>query len=131
MVICNNLWEHVPDPLRLLNEISKVLKPGGYLIISTPSRFRVANIIRMINGLGTIFMSNLHITEYTIGQVVEQLKHGGYKEIKVSSKEIQSDFGVVGNKLKYKIIFFFIKIFLRKRKLEHSLCSTIFYLAKK
>lgn len=74
-------------------------------------------------------MSDLHITEYTIGQVVEQLKYGGYRNIKSLSRDIQSDFDDINGML-YKLIFF-IKRFLKKRKLEHSLCSTIFYLAEK
>lgn len=130
VVVCNNLWEHVPDPLNLLSEISKVLKPDGYLILSTPSRFRVENIIRLIDGLDITFMSDLHITEYTIGQVVEQLKYGGYKKIKFHSREIQSDLDTINSRWKYKLILFFIQRFLRRSNLEHSLCSTIFYLAK-
>ncbi len=32
------LWEHVPDPQRVISEGMRVLKPGGYLISSTPIR---------------------------------------------------------------------------------------------
>jgi len=36
-VICQEGIEHVPDQLRLLAELNRVLKPGGVLLLSTPS----------------------------------------------------------------------------------------------
>jgi len=35
-VIQAELWEHVPDPEKVISEGLRVLKPGGYLIASTP-----------------------------------------------------------------------------------------------
>lgn len=35
-VACIEVIEHVPDPDRLLSRIHRVLKPGGYLLITTP-----------------------------------------------------------------------------------------------
>jgi len=36
-VICQEGIEHVPDQLKLLAELNRVLKPGGVLLLSTPS----------------------------------------------------------------------------------------------
>jgi len=35
-VICTQVLEHVPDPLQVLREISRVLRPGGQLFLSAP-----------------------------------------------------------------------------------------------
>lgn len=35
-VVSTEVLEHVPDPLRALREMQRVLRPGGHLILSTP-----------------------------------------------------------------------------------------------
>ncbi len=35
-VLCTEVLEHVPDPSRLLQEIARLLKPDGVLILTTP-----------------------------------------------------------------------------------------------
>lgn len=37
IVICNQVYEHVPDPQRLIQEIYRVLKPGGYCYFAGPN----------------------------------------------------------------------------------------------
>jgi SAM-dependent methyltransferase len=36
LVVCTQVLEHVPRPLQLLEECGRVLKPGGWLIVSAP-----------------------------------------------------------------------------------------------
>ena len=36
VVLCTQVLEHVPEPQRVLNELSRVLKPGGKLYLSAP-----------------------------------------------------------------------------------------------
>ncbi len=38
MIFCLQVYEHVPDDERMMSEIFRVLKPGGYVIFSGPNR---------------------------------------------------------------------------------------------
>ncbi len=36
VVYCSNVMEHVPDPLRLADELLRVVRPGGTLVLTYP-----------------------------------------------------------------------------------------------
>ncbi|MGD8484186.1 MAG: class I SAM-dependent methyltransferase [Thioalkalispiraceae bacterium] len=124
VVICNNLWEHVPDPLHLLSRIKRTIKPGGYLIISTPSRYRIGNLIRVLRGKPVTFMSKHHVTEYTVGQVKEQLGYGGFEVKEVKTKPIPAW------SIKMSIARSIFSRLISMLDSHHQLESTVFYLAK-
>ena len=125
IIVCNNIWEHVPDPLNLLKAISRVLKPNGLLIISTPSRYRLYNLIMTLLGKNISLMSKLHVTEYTVGQVKEQLRYGGYKVNKVYSPSIKR-----GGLIRF-IIKLFFSVIIKITNSHHVLEATVFYSATK
>jgi 2-polyprenyl-3-methyl-5-hydroxy-6-metoxy-1,4-benzoquinol methylase len=125
VVVCNNLWEHVPDPLFLLNKIKRILKPGGHLIVSTPSRYRVYNLVRVLMGKPVVFMSRYHVTEYTVGQVVEQLTYGNFQVIKLLSRPISP------GGLKASIARWVFGVLVSLVGSHHQLEATVFYLAQK
>ena len=35
-IMCTEVFEHIPDPVRALKEFSRLVKPGGYLLITAP-----------------------------------------------------------------------------------------------
>jgi SAM-dependent methyltransferase len=39
VVLCTQVLEHIPEPVRVLQEIFRVLRPGGTLILSVPAIF--------------------------------------------------------------------------------------------
>jgi ubiquinone/menaquinone biosynthesis C-methylase UbiE len=122
VIVCNNLYEHVPDPIRLLTEIKRILKPNGFLIISTPSRYRLSNLIRVIIGKPVALMSKHHITEYSVGQVVEQLKFLEFRAVNISSEPIAA------TSLGFKLAHFVLSSLIKMTGSHHQIESTVFYL---
>jgi SAM-dependent methyltransferase len=39
VVLCTQVLEHIPEPIAVIDEIRRVLKPGGILLLSVPSIF--------------------------------------------------------------------------------------------
>ena len=35
-VMCTEVFEHIPDPVRAIQEFTRLIKPGGYLLITAP-----------------------------------------------------------------------------------------------
>ncbi|GMU24698.1 MAG: hypothetical protein AMXMBFR13_47710 [Phycisphaerae bacterium] len=131
VVVCANLWEHVPDPLALLAIISRISKPGAWLIISTPSRYRYSNLIRALLGRPVQLMSGYHVTEYTVGQVSEQLRFGGFDVREVSSCPIRAQVKGHVQWISRRIVERVISSYIRAMGSHHSLEATVFYLACK
>lgn len=125
VVVCNNLWEHVPDPLFLLSRIKRILKPTGYLVVSTPSRYRVDNLVRILGGKPVVFMSQHHVTEYTVGQVVEQLVYGGFLVRRILSRPMSA------GSIKANVVKQLFAMFVSLVGSHHQLEATVFYLAQK
>jgi len=69
VVICRELIEHVPDEQVVYSEIRRVLKPDGYLLITTPNVYSCA-----IDG-------TFHVRGYTPTSFLAEMKHQGFKII--------------------------------------------------
>jgi 2-polyprenyl-3-methyl-5-hydroxy-6-metoxy-1,4-benzoquinol methylase len=125
IVVCNNLWEHVPDPMRLLRRVRAIMRPRGFLILSTPSRYRLINLLRVLLGRTVLFASNHHVTEYSVGQVIEQLRYGGFDVIQSYSKPLARErFRVTAART-------MISFYLSLMGSHHNLEETVFYLGQK
>ena len=70
-VLMTEVLEHLPDPDRALGEAARVLRRGGRLVVSTPSRFSPLNLAyaakRRVRGYGF----NEHLHELTPGRFKE------------------------------------------------------------
>ena len=129
-VVCNNIWEHVPAPLRLLDIIAPSLKPNGYLIISTPSRYRLENLLRVLVGKPVALASPHHVTEYSVGQVLEQLRYAGFEVERIAGNLLWPEKLTLKSLIKCGMGCLLAGL-LRLNGSKHNLGSTIFYLAKK
>lgn len=82
--------EHVAitDPIRIMEEIKRVLKPDGMLIFSTPNVCNISNIYALTQGINIfwspeIFYGGLdrHNREYTPSEVLVLFNKAGFKNI--------------------------------------------------
>ncbi len=130
LVVCNNLWEHVSDPLHLLEKIRLIMKPNGRLIVSTPSRYHARNLLRVIRGKPVALLSKHHVTEYSVGQVIEQLAYYDFEVEQIHSRPVKQDTCSFKEKILFNILIPNIRRYLKFIGSHHSLESTVFYLAK-
>lgn len=68
VVTCFEVIEHIPFQFELLKSIKRVLKPDGYLLLSTPNRRYTA-----------FYRKNpYHVRELLVPELVELLRRAGY-----------------------------------------------------
>ncbi len=127
--VCNNIWEHVPDPVQLVVRIARLLKPDASLIVSTPSRYRLNNLLRVALGKPVALASPHHVTEYSVGQVMEQLRHAGFR-VERTAGDTDWPKSLAFRQLIKRGLGYLISGILQITRSHHTLASTVFYLAK-
>ncbi|MDB5349032.1 MAG: putative methyltransferase [Planctomycetota bacterium] len=60
LVVMTDILEHVVDPLGLIKEAHRALRPGGHALISVPNHFYLANRLRILRGKGLILPWSNH-----------------------------------------------------------------------
>jgi ubiquinone/menaquinone biosynthesis C-methylase UbiE len=132
IAVCNNFWEHVNNPVDLALEANRVLKMGGYCIISTPSRYNFDNLWQVLRGRETALQNpSFHVTEYTVGQMKELLTKAGFEIIEVTSESLPITRGSWKSRLRYKLIKPIITFLIKKTGSHHNLETTMFISAIK
>jgi SAM-dependent methyltransferase len=78
LVTCCEVIEHLTEnPVHLLAEVHRVLRPGGRLVVSTPNVARAGNIASLLRGrnvydpyhLGAPLRGSRHSREYTLDEL--------------------------------------------------------------
>lgn len=82
-VICSEVIEHIPDEPSVLGELTRVLRPGGTLVLGTPDYGRVLwHIIEWAYGkVAPGGYAHEHITHFDREGLVARLTAGGYGQI--------------------------------------------------
>lgn len=125
IILLNNIYEHVENPVAVLLNLKKMLTEDGIIIISTPNRYSIKNIIRKLIGL-RIFIPTYHITEYSLGQLYDHHQYAGLKIKRV----IMPKFKTEKFRLKDILIFNFLlpitDIYFKLLKSRTRLGTTLF-----
>ena len=88
VVTCLEVLEHLrSDPLFAVREANRVLRVGGYFILTTPNLNSMQGMLRMAKGLSPALFATfnadgsgiIHAREYAPGELRVLLEHGGFR----------------------------------------------------
>ena len=85
ILFCEVIEHLTKDPLRALLNIKKMLKPNGYLLLTTPNVSRLENVIKMIAGINIYDpysgygVYGRHNREYHRHELNILLRHAGFE----------------------------------------------------
>ena len=83
LVWTSEVIEHVADTARWLSEVTRVLVPGGRLLLTTPAHGRIAIALRGVERYSDPVGDHLHL--YTRRSLLGLLADFGFSEIEVSA----------------------------------------------
>jgi 2-polyprenyl-3-methyl-5-hydroxy-6-metoxy-1,4-benzoquinol methylase len=95
LVFHHDVIEHVQKPFLFLSECARILKDGGYVVLTTPNLMRPGNLIRLAMGrlrfpfvgdevvYGGSVYSHGHVQEFASWTLVLLLEEAGFVDVKV------------------------------------------------
>lgn len=112
IIIAGEIIEHIYDTDQFLNEIYRLLKPNGYLILSTPNIASLPRRIMLLLGMNPIIEispnrldSSGHIRYFTFKNLSKLIKENNFNIIKIFSDLINfHPQGKIQSKLVPKIL---------------------------
>lgn len=79
MINCLDVLEHTFDPSKIIQQFARVLKPGGLLFITVPTKYGEV-VQHYYEGLeGSMFPAMLHMHHFDPSTLNEMFKHNGFK----------------------------------------------------
>jgi len=103
-VVCGELIEHLfHDPMFMMSEINRILKPGGHLVLTTPNIASMRALSAILNGYHPGFFTSYirpggehndhprHNREYTPDDIYHLLECAGFSIVRVETGEFRDD----------------------------------------
>lgn len=78
IVFHQGLMEHFKDPMPLLKEHFRILKPGGFLLVDVPQKYHIYTLIKQV----LIFFNKWFAgweTQFSIGQLKKLIQQAGFE----------------------------------------------------
>jgi glycosyltransferase involved in cell wall biosynthesis/SAM-dependent methyltransferase len=102
-VLCGELIEHLfEDPMHLMSEVNRILKPGGHLVLTTPNVAALRGISAILQGYhpgffhayikpadGSGEVDARHNREYTAREIHKLLENSGFEVVRLETGEFR------------------------------------------
>jgi SAM-dependent methyltransferase len=95
LVVANHILEHIPDDLKAMSEINRVLKKGGIAILQVPYSETISETIEepLIDNpkkQSNLFGQKDHVRIYQLNDYISRLGQSGFIVSKISYKELSA-----------------------------------------
>ncbi len=103
-VLCGELIEHLfEDPMHLMSEVNRILKPGGHLVLTTPNVAALRGISAILQGYHPGFfhayikpaesgeVDARHNREYTPREIHQLLENSGFEVERLETGEFRDE----------------------------------------
>lgn len=104
-VVCGELIEHLfEDPMHLMSEVNRILKPGGHFVVTTPNVAALRGIAAILQGYHPGFfhayikpateggeVDARHNREYTPREIHQLLENSGFEVTRLETGEFRDE----------------------------------------